>query len=327
MPHLDAMKSLVGISIVNYKTAHLVRECLDSVSQDNRSALNTRIVVVDNDSRDGSVTTLQEYVRQKQMSDWVEVIAAEKNGGFSYGNNLAFKRLIELECDYLWMVNPDTKLLPGACEALIDVLHNDEKAGAAGSRLEDPDGTSQVSAFTFPSPLGELVNTSRLGFLQRHFSKYVIARPVDDVRQYVDWVAGASMMFSAGLLKKIGFMDEAYFLYFEEVDYCLAINRCGYKVVYAPSSRVIHHVGAATGISDSRKKAPRRPTYWFESRQRFFQKNYGFGRTLVADAFWILAYSSYLARNMVQKKPDLDPPRFLRDFIKHSSFSCGRIEL
>lgn len=319
------MESLVGISIVNYKTAPLVEECLHSLSQGGRTPLNTRVVIVDNDSRDGSVETLQKYVLENQLSDWIEVIAAEKNGGFSYGNNIAFRRLIELECKYLWLVNPDTQPLPGACEALIEVLRTDEKAGAVGSRLEDPDGTVQIAAFTFPTPLGELVNTSRLGFLQRVLAQYVIAQPIEDKTQYVDWVAGASLMLSAELLKKIGFMDEAYFLYFEEVDYCLAIHRCGYEVVYEPSSRVIHHVGAATGISDSRKKAPRRPAYWFESRQRFFQKNYGFGQTLLADTLWILAYSSYLVRNIIQRKPDLDPPYFLRDFIKHSAFSRGRL--
>lgn len=319
------MNSLVGISIVNYKTAPLVKECLDSVALDGRTALNTRIIIVDNDSGDGSVESLQEYVREKQLGGWVEVIAAGKNGGFSYGNNIAFRRLIELGCEYLWLLNPDTQLLPGACEALIEALRTDDKAGAAGSRLEDPDGSAQIAAFTFPTPLGELVNTSRLGFLQRVLAQYVIAQPIDNKTQYVDWVAGASMMFSAELLKKIGFMDEAYFLYFEEVDYCLAIHRSGRKVVYEPASRVIHHVGASTGISDSRKKAPRRPAYWFESRQRFFQKNYGFGQTLVADALWILAYSSYLIRNLVQRKPDLDPPYFLRDFIKHSAFNRGRL--
>ncbi len=318
------MTSIVGISIVNYKTAPLVKECLASMANDNRTHENTRIVVVDNDSGDGSAEELTRYVSENGWNDWIEVVPAGRNGGFSYGNNIAFKRLCEKNCDYLWLVNPDTQLLPGACEALVAALEGDATVGAVGSRLEDVDGTPQIAAFNFPTPFGEFVNTSGIGLVYRRFPERVVPRPLPDQPVAVDWVAGASMMLSRKVVDRIGLMDEKYFLYFEEVDYCIAIRKAGFKIMYIPESRVIHHVGAATGISDTRKQAPRRPVYWFESRQRFFQKNYGLPRTLLADGFWVVAYSVKRLKDSVQRRECLDPPFFLRDFIRHSSFFRGR---
>jgi GT2 family glycosyltransferase len=134
----------------------------------------------------------------------------------------------------------------------------------------------------------------------------------------VDWVSGASILLRASLLKTVGPMDEGYFLYFEEVDYCRAIQKAGYQVWHHPASRVIHHVGAATGISNTRLQAPRRPTYWFDSRRRYFLKNHGLIKAVVADCLWLVGYASWKLRNIVQRKPDSNPPYFMRDFFSHS---------
>ena len=318
------MDHQIGISIVNYKTPHLVGECLLSLAAEHEYRGCLKVVVVDNASGDGSYEKISAFVQEQQFSDWVEVVDAGKNGGYSFGNNIAFRRLLEAGCDLIWLLNPDTRLLPGATRALVDCLDSDTQIGIAGSRLEDQDGTPQVSAFNFPSPMTELINTAKIGVFQRLVPSAVIPRPISPGRETVDWVAGASMMMKADVLRRVGMMDEAYFLYFEEVDFCRAVTRAGYRIIYEPASRVIHHVGAATGISDTRKQAPRRPTYWFESRQRYFQKNFGFLATLLADIFWLLAYSSLRLRARIQNKHLLDPPHFIKDFIRNSSFARGR---
>lgn len=318
------MDHLIGISIVNYKTPHLVGECLLSLATEHEYAGHIKVVVVDNASGDGSYETILEFVREQQLEAWVEVVDAGKNGGYSFGNNIAFGRLLDEGCDLIWLLNPDTRLLPGATRALVDCLDSDAQIGIVGSRLEDHDGTPQVAAFNFPSPMTELINTSQIGLLGRLLPSAVVPRPISGGRETVDWVAGASMMMKAEVIRRVGMMDEEYFLYFEEVDFCRAATRAGYRIVYEPTSRVIHHVGAATGISDTRKQAPRRPTYWFESRQRYFQKNFGFAATLLADTFWVMAYSSLRVRAKLQKKSLSDPPHFVKDFIRNSSFVRGR---
>lgn len=315
---------LVGVSIVNYKTPHLVEECLNSLAGEKEFAGQLQVVVVDNASGDGSFDKISTLVKERQWQNWVTVIDAGKNGGYSFGNNIAFRHLLEQRCNLIWLLNPDTRPLPGAARALVECLESDPQIGIVGSRLEDHDGTPQVSAFNFPTPLAELINTAKIGLLGRLLPRAVIPRPVSPVKEGVDWVAGASMMMKAEVIRRVGMMDENYFLYFEEVDFCRAATAAGFRIVYEPASRVIHHVGASTGISDMRKQAPRRPTYWFESRQRYFQKNFGFPATLLADLFWVIAYSSLRARAKLQKKNLLDPPHFIKDFLRNSSFMRGR---
>ncbi len=315
------MRAVVGISIVNYKTSRLVIDCLLSLEADQSAARPLKVIVVDNDSRDESFEVLTRFVADKGWQSWIEVIAAERNGGYSYGNNIAIRKLMAAECDYVWLLNPDTEILPGAASELINVLTSRRDIGIAGSRLEDSDGTPQVSAFNFPTPSGELINTANVGLIDKLFPRLLIRKPIAASTEPADWVAGASMMLKADLVKKIGLMDESYFLYYEEVDYCLEAKRAGFGVLYVPASRVIHQVGAATGISDHRKAAPRRPAYWFESRQRFFRKQYGLYGLFIADVGWIVAFALCKTKALLQRRKLNMPPHFFEDFMKNSLFS------
>lgn len=312
------MRSAVGVSIVNYKTSRLVSDCLISLDAEQSDALSLKVIVVDNDSRDGSFEALTQFVAERGWQHWIEVIAAERNGGYSYGNNIAIGKLMAAEYEYIWLLNPDTQILPGAAHELINALNSNPDIGIAGSRLEDPDGTPQISAFNFPTPSGELINTANIGIIDRLFPRLLIRKPIATRAEPADWVAGASMMLKPVLIKKIGPMDEKYFLYYEEVDYCRQAKLAGFDVLYVPASRVIHQVGAATGISDHRKAAPRRPTYWFESRQRFFRKQYGLCGLLIADFAWIVAFGLSKTKALLQSKQINTPPHFFADFMKNS---------
>ena len=308
---------LVGVSIVNYQSANLVHRCLETLAEEKQRWPALRVVVVDNASPDGSASLIDCAIEENGWALWVELIRAPENGGFSYGNNRAFERLLALEVDYIWLLNPDTEVREGAIAPLVTMLSDNSDVGIVGSRLEDDDGTPQVSAFNFPTPFGELVNRSNLGVLGKIFPRRVVAPPVQNQSHKADWLAGASMMMSAALLSRVGFMDEGYFLYFEEVDFCKAVMAAGLHVMYCPDSRVIHYVGAASGFSDGRRKQPRRPTYWFDSRRRFFDKNFGWFLSLVADFFWCVGYSSWILRAKLQKKAINEPPYFLRDLVMH----------
>lgn len=316
----------IGISVVNYKTGALVVNLIDSIFNEFSAQFEFNVVVVDNQSADDSLAVIRQHIELKHYQSWVTLIAAPRNGGFSYGNNLAFKSLLDQPCDYVWMLNPDTRVLPGAAENLIRGLESDEKNGLAGSFLQDEDGEGQIASFNFPTPFGEFVNTCEVDIIKRSFPSRVIAVPISETRATADWVAGASIMIRPEVLTRVGLMDEAYFLYFEEVDYCLTALRSGFNVIFEPSSKVIHHVGASTGISDLRKKAPRRPSYWFDSRRRFFQKNYGFAAALFADLMWVLGYVMFRVKLVLKRQADIGPPVFLRDFISHSSWLKGRIK-
>ena len=201
---------------------------------------------------------------------------------------------------------------------------NHPQVGIVGSRLEDPDGTPQVSAFRHHTVASGFLSAMRLGPLDKLFAAWLVSpSSIPAVPQGTEWVAGASMMVRREVFESIGFFDEQYFLYFEEEDFCKRANNAGWQCWYVPESRVVHLVGAASGFSDTRKKAPRRPSYWFESRRRFFLRNYGAVTLFLADVAWMVGFSIWRIRRMLQGKPDNDPPYFLKDFFSHSIFCKG----
>lgn len=315
----------VAVIVLNYKTGALAVRCLSSLIEDlDQSDCDYHIYMVDNCSPDDSATLLKNSITQNNWSPKVTFIEATKNGGYAYGNNLGIRAAIEhYDPDYLWLVNPDTRVLPNAAGALLNFLAEHPQVGLCGSRLQDEDSTLQISAFRFPSLISEIIDYSQLGLLSRAFKNHNILMPPSESNIQTDWVAGASLMIRRAVFDSIGLMDENYFLYYEEVDYILTARRTGYRCWYVPSSRVIHMVGAATGISDHRKQAPRRPKYWFESRRRYFLKNRGPLYTLLTDLAVILAYSTWVVRCFIQRKDRNDPPYFLRDFIANSVLCKG----
>ena len=316
---------ILGIVIVNYRTADLTCECLRSLERD----IDTDccfVVVVDNNSADGSVEKISQLVNEQDWRHWVHVLPLNRNGGFAHGNNTALQSLYSSDDipNYVWLLNPDTIVKEGACTQLLNFLRVNPAAGIVGSRLEDPDGTPQISAFRHHSIVSELLAGMCLGVLDKWCAKWVVApSPVSEISQTAEWVAGASMMIRKEVFESIGFLDDKYFLYFEEEDFCKQAYDAGWACWYVPASRVVHLVGAASGISDTRKKAPRRPAYWFESRRRFFLKNYGWATLLLADSVRLLGYSLWRIRRRLQNKPDMDPPYFLRDLFSHSVFCKG----
>jgi GT2 family glycosyltransferase len=222
--------------------------------------------------------------------------------------------------EYVLLLNPDTVVRPEALKHLLEFLDTHPTAGIAGSRLEDPDGTPQRSAFRFHTVLSELEHGLRLGFVSRLLSRHIVAPPVPTGNAQADWVAGASMMIRKSVFDKIGLMDEAYFMYFEEVDFCLRARRAGFTCWYVPASRVVHLVGQASGVTDSQRSARRRPRYWFASRRRYFRKNLGFVKTLLADLCWAGGFALFRIRQAIQRKPGNDPKFLLWDFVRYNLF-------
>ncbi len=320
------MSVSLSIVIVNYQTPRLTVECLASLKEELGKPVLFTVTVVDNNSGDGSVEYLIEAVKENGWQAWVNILPLPENGGFAYGNNRAIQKIIETRglTDYIWLLNPDTVVLAGSCGALVRFLDEHPEVGIVGSRLEDPDGTPQVSAFRDHSVVSEFLSAFRLGLASTLLHKWVVAQAPQSVYPVkTDWVSGASMMIRGAVFDDVGLLDEKYFMYFEEVDFCLKARKEGWPCWYVPASRVVHLVGAASGISDNRRKARRRPAYWFESRRRFFLNHHGKRALFWADTLWILGYGLWRIRRRLQRKPDLDPPYFLKDFFFQSVFCKG----
>jgi GT2 family glycosyltransferase len=318
------MVSLLIVT-VNYRTADLAITCLQSVAEERLGLPNLRMVIVDNDSGDGSFEKIAAAIESKGWGEWASIVAAGRNGGFSFGNNVAIRPALESDNppDFIWLLNPDAKLFHGAGKALLAFMSANPKAGLATSSSVDDTGEAQPMAFHKFTAWGEFLLAMKLGYLDRLSPKSVIAIPPGDAPYQADWLSGSSLMIRREVFDDIGLMDEAYFLYFEESDFCLQAQRKGWELWYVPQSRIFHIIGASTGFTRYTQKPPRRKSYWFYSRRRYFVKNYGVLYAGLADFLHMAGYVLWRARRALQHKPDFDPPKYLFDFFLNSVLIKG----
>jgi hypothetical protein len=304
------------VVVVNYRTADLALDCLRSLAAEAAALPGLRATVVDNASGDGSADRLAAAIRAEGWDRWATVLPLAENRGFSAGNNAAVRPALAAADPphAVLLLNPDTVVRPGAVTELLRFLADHPDVGLVGPRLEDPDGTPQRSAFRFPTVLGELENGVRLGVLTRLLSRYVVAPPVPDQPCRTDWLSGACLLVRREVFEAAGLLDEGYFLYFEEVDFCRRAAAAGWPCWYVPAARVVHRVGQSTGWGTAR----RRPRPWFDSRRRYFRRHLGRGRAVLADVLWAAGYATFRLRRPLQGKPDTDPAHLLGDFVRFS---------
>ena len=318
------------VVIVNYRTPELTIDCLRSLARevsrgaDGMPRDERKVVVVDNASPDDSVERIRRAIEVDDWSTWASVVAAPRNGGFAYGNNLAVREALASDRppEYVLLLNSDTLVRPGAVDALVGFLDAHPEVGIVGSRLEDPDGTPQCSAYRFPSLGSEFAEAVQLGAVDRLLAEHVVWPGNSDVACPIDWVAGASMLVRSDVFRDVGLMDESYFLYYEEVDFCLRARRAGRPCWYEPASRVVHLVGKSSGVTN-RTEARRRPAYWFDSRRRYFVQNHGRVYAALVDLVWSAGYVVRRVKENLLRRPSSDSPRLLFDYLRHSVFVRG----
>lgn len=318
------MASELALVILNYRTPDLTIDCLRSlVSEIKRSP--ARVVVADNASADGSVQKIASAIASEGWGSWASVLPLDRNGGYAFGNNAGIRLLLESPRppELILLLNPDTVVGPGALESLVQCMEEHPEVGIIGSQLEDSEGNQQASGFRFPTIVSELEGGLRFGLFSKLVASRAVVIPPAPIARRVEWVSGACMIIRRPVLESIGLLDEGYFLYFEEVDFARRAAQAGWQCWVEPRSRVVHFQAQATGVDGPRSKDKPRPAYWFESRRRYFLKHHGGVYAMMADALWAIAYFSWRVRRILQRKPDPDPPKLLRDFIRHSVFLKG----
>ena len=194
----------VAVAIVSYRSAELTIDCLRSIDAKRSTAgICIRAIVVDNAS--GDAPAIAEAIETNAWSSWVTLVRAPRNGGFAYGNNLAFQRaLAHGRPDYFHLLNPDTVVRKGAIGALVHFLEEHPAVGIVGSSFENLDGSEWPTAFRFPSILSEIENGLQFGLATRILRRWVVPVVMSPVPQPIDWVAGASMMIrSTGSIQSV----------------------------------------------------------------------------------------------------------------------------
>jgi len=305
----------VWVVVLNYRTPELAIDCLRSIAAEVVS-LGAHVVVVDNASGDGSVTHLKRAVAFNGWDAWAAVLPLSRNGGYAAGNNAAIRLALRQTPPprYVLILNPDTVARPGAIGALCGFLDATPRAGVAGSRLLNPAGEVECAAHRAPGVWSELDNAARLGFLTRALHRHIVSPPSLPNPYRCDWVSGSSMMIRSQVLRDVGLLDEGYFLYFEEVDFCTRARRAGWQVWSVPQSVIVHREGSSTGI---RSPGARRPKYWYDSRRRYFLKHHGGSGLLAADLLWAAGRLAFLLRKRLgpARSYGADPACLERDLL------------
>jgi hypothetical protein len=244
--------------IVNRNTRDLLCQCLDSLTQ-KVGGIKMEVLVVDNGSTDGSVAV----VRQKFPG--VRLIENPVNMGFARANNQAIS---VSSGEYLLLLNPDTQVKDEAIPKMLSFLNAHPEAGLAGAQLLNVDGSKQNSIANFPSLATELINKS---LLRRLFPKKFPGKETDYPSPVeVDSVIGACMLVRREAMEQVGLLDEEYFLFLEETDWCYRMKKAGWKVYHIPQAKVIHFQGKSAEQDKKRAKVE-----YDRSRYHFFMKNRG----------------------------------------------------
>lgn len=254
------MRPDVSIIILNWNTRELLAGCLTSL-HDTISGLIYDVWVVDNASSDGSV----EMVRDAFPA--VHLVANATNVGFARANNQA---IAASQGRYVLLLNSDAVATPGAIQSLVGLADAQPRAGIVGARLINPDGSFQASHTPFPTLLQEFLILTGLGRLSR--GRWYPSRGPEEHKgpQEVDYVEGACMLARHQAVEDVGGLDEGYFMYAEEVDWCYAMQQAGWQVWYQPQAQIIH-----LGGGSSQHRRPQREADLYRSRVRFFRKYYG----------------------------------------------------
>lgn len=317
----------VAVVIVSYKCAALTIECLRSVQQERTTpGVQIRAVVVDNAS--GDYPAIAREIDAAGWASWVTLIQAPSNGGFAYGNNLGIECAFSGDApDYVYLLNPDAQVRAAAIGTLVRFLEAHSEAGIAGSSFENLDGSDWPIAFRFPGLVSELTSGLKIGPLTRLLQRWEVAMIMGNVTSQVDWICGASMLIRRAVFNAIGALDENYFLYFEETDFCRRAREAGFATWYVPESRVMHIMGQSTNVTDLSGGPKRLPGYWYESRRRYFAVTFGVGYAIAIDLVAVAAHSLAWAKRIILRRSHTQVPHFIRDLLRHSIIWGGNREL
>lgn len=272
----------LSVVIVSWNVEGLLRKCLRSVQYELDRAtrtLSAEVFVVDNASSDGTTSMVAAEFPE------VTLIVNESNVGFTRANNQALRLA---RGQHVCLLNPDCEVLPGSLVDMVDYMYEHPDVGAVGPQLLFPDGSLQSSRRRFPTLRTGLVEST---ILQRYFPRSRVVRdyycddlPTDQAHE-VDWLVGACLMVRREALDQVGLLDEGYFMYSEELDWCFRAKRAGWKVVYLPQAKVVHHEGKS-----SEQNLVNRNIHFHDSKCRFFSKHYGTGQGMLLRAFIFLTF-------------------------------------
>ena len=253
----------LSIIIVNYKVKDLLRKCLETIFNFQKE-LSFEVMVIDNNSEDQSTRMLKEEFAQ------VKLLENKRNLGFSAACNQGIERS---RGRYVLFLNPDTEFTSGGISKMVEFMDAHPQVGICGPKMTDPQGRVHFSCRSFPSYLTAI--SSSQSILNRLFPrnplsrKYLLKDQNRSQEREVDWVSGSCLLTKRDVFEKIGPLDETFFMYVEDIDFCYRAKDANFSVYYFPDVVVIHHIGKST-----RKKKLLMQTEHHRSMYHFYRKHH-----------------------------------------------------
>ena len=255
----------LSIVIVSWKVKKLLEECLNSIFNQTKE-ITYEVWVVDNFSQDGTVEMVKEKFPQ------VHLIANPKNLGFAKANNQAIRLA---KGKFILLLNPDTKILDNALEKIVHFMEENPNCGVVGGKLLNPDGSLQPSVRRFPRFLDQALILLKIHHFLPNLPplRAYLAKNFDyDKKQEVDQIMGAFFLIRREVIEEVGLLDENFWIWFEEVDYCQRVKKAGKKVCYCPQAKIIHYFGQSfkQRLSlDKQRIYNRSLSYYFKKHHSF----------------------------------------------------------
>lgn len=280
------MKVDLSIIILNYNTKNLTLEAIKSIENNYPKEVSTgeyEVIVADNASPDDSLNAFKEYKKQTKIKSFT-VVDNKKNLGFSAGNN---KAVPYAKGRYVLFLNPDTIANPGTLSYMVKFFDSHPMAGAATCKIISPEGKLDPNCIRgFPTPWNSFCHFSGLGKIFPKiplFAGYLQSgwRDISKLQE-VDALEGAFLMLPKKIGDEIGWWDEDYFFYGEDLQFSFDIRKAGYKIYYVPEVNIIHYSGASSGIKKESQKittasleTKKKVQGWrFDAMRIFYKKNY-----------------------------------------------------
>ena len=269
--------STIAIVIISFNVEKLLKECLESVYRETTQT-NFEVWVIDNHSRDTSVQMLKRDFPQ------VHLIENAENLGFTRANNQAIR---QCRTDYVLLLNPDTLIRDGAIDKMVRFMDEHPDVGVSGCRVLNEDGSLQLACRrSIPSPSAaffRLTGLSRLFPHSKRMAKYNMTY-LDPMQTHeVDAVSGAFLLIRRKTMNRIGLLDETFWIYGEDIDWCIRAKKAGWKVMYHPQAEILHYKGV--GCSTNNRKT----SYEFYRAMYLFHRKHFAGQCSPITNFVIYA--------------------------------------
>lgn len=290
------------ISIINYRTAEMTIDCLKSTLAD-LDGIRAHVVVVDNLSGDGSDDVIETWITGEAHGERVSLVRSPTNSGFAGGHNQTLALAAEMGgAEFVVLLNSDALVRPGAFRTLIDAARADPRAGLIAPRIDYEDGTPQISCFRFHGPVSEFLRGAQTGILTRALNRFNILLGTEPDPARIQWIGFSAVLLRREMIAEIGGMDEGYFLYYEDCEYCLRAYRANWKICYVPDARVLHYSGGSGPVEANISARRRLPAYYFAGRNRFLYQAHGRLGPILSNLGWHAGRCIARARVLLGKK-------------------------